>query len=755
MFDTVVDLHKIIDQIQIAGDPIDSETMMGIIMGTNDEFQDPTKMGKLRDLRKYRSEILTKVVSISDRINSKLGKVTEKDIEKMADPFGIKEMRKTAKKDLEKKWDEIKKNLETTGINMELPKSPTSEKKEKDDSGDSVEQKVYGGVEMRDDRLAKKIAEEIANKTGGDAASILDVLKKNTASNEKNYASLNRLENYFLNKSGGIIDTLTSLFTLLAVGIVGLIAGEPLLKLVDKFFGTHLANDFSNATSNLHKFSGYILDAGKLLLMGLTVSMNTITDVAKGIKTAAFSTISKALSPAKVKEVSEVASSTKKITNPWKGAQGTSFEFHGEDGKKLSKQAFEKMHGVHPDKFKGVLDETVEIEKDLGGAAKEGSKLGAISKIGSKLGSMGKIFGKLLRGLPWIGRVMDIYTAISDIGQGDYTGGVLRLISAASTFLGPEFAIPIGIAVDWLDDELTRKNDGGGKPGKGKILLNMVSEWGKLILKTPFFKNIIDIGDAISKGDWKRVLKDAAHLNPLVGLFWDFCENASKEIKNDKAPISIGSIFQDLRKAFSKALVNMLPESIFGVKIRSWVAEKLGISDYGSSESEPTITEEHHKQEHAAKPSPAPTPKPKNLEEKTSSKQSVDTASELAKKTEEQNEKLRLFKEQTGIDTNTTNPSNVFSSPMNMDLNSKTKISTVDISKLNDFSSTLPKSISLDAKSMEGFADTMSGLFSNINQTSPSLSIGSTKGDEAIITGSRGDHIYISRTKWINTLRYQ
>ena len=131
----------------------------------------------------------------------------------------------------------------------------------------------------------------------------------------------------------------------------------------------------------------------------------------------------------------------------------------------------------------GVAKGTEAASEVLAGSiAKTGAK--AVAKAG--LGSLLKGgLGFILKKIPFIGAIIDVGAGVSDIVQGDYVGGTLRMLAALSNLI-PVVGPFIGMFVDFLDDMLTEKAGTKNEKKSFGMLLGILQDIGKNIIKFIF-----------------------------------------------------------------------------------------------------------------------------------------------------------------------------------------------------------------------------------------------------------------------------
>jgi len=97
------------------------------------------------------------------------------------------------------------------------------------------------------------------------------------------------------------------------------------------------------------------------------------------------------------------------------------------------------------------------------------------------------------------------------------------------------------------------------------------------------------MGTHIGEGKYGEAFMDIATLIPGVSFLVELFNQEKTAISDLSAsgkPITFSSVLKATGGALIKAILNMLPESILGVSIRSRVADMLGISGYGDTKDD-------------------------------------------------------------------------------------------------------------------------------------------------------------------------
>ena len=525
--------YSILDKVEKAGNALsDDEILEFVMFGSETNEEKNSTEAKYKIAKNIRSNIQLKLIDISNKTYQKINEITDKQIEEFSDPYGISEMRKTAKADLEKKWEDLKKKLDSVNIDLsdvtkqikdKTEASATSSSpllsadtnkafsiiadkleklvdiqtntrkvkinegnfnkvKEKSGLSESVLKNFYAmALETKKEKapLSQELYEVGPKTFELDEKSIMEISKKLNLKDEETDALLKGLlEDSKEQKSilgdiaeslkGSLLKSLTELFTVLAAGVAAIIFGKPLLELVDKMFGTNLTQAFDQATSSLQKFSGFILDGLKVGLMAISVLTQTLKGIGGLVKTLALgslNTIKNGFGDIMGGIKSSVGGWFSKISAQTSEVAGSSLKAAGDVGNVASEAS-------------GVATSEVLA----GSIAKTGAK--AVAKAG--LGSLLKGgLGFILKKIPFIGAIIDVGAGVSDIVQGDYVGGTLRMLAALSNLI-PVVGPFIGMFVDFLDDMLTEKAGTKNEKKSFGMLLGILQDIGKNIIKFIF-----------------------------------------------------------------------------------------------------------------------------------------------------------------------------------------------------------------------------------------------------------------------------
>lgn len=568
---------ELLSKLEIAG-PIDSKDFLKILLGND------TSSLKIKD------EIKKTVVSKVEEI--------------IGSTVVIKNTVDDSVLQIKSATDNIKKVADIYGTNLgkfQMPKlSAIDEKNTKKDEKDqpssdkTEEPKLYktkpDEVNIADEtiaRLSKTLG--LSNK---ETNSLLKGLKKSVDDENEH---LSRLDKFLASKSGGLLDTLFSFGSLLLKGGLALLAGSTfgpvILKTIDNIFGTNLTGLFAPFKESLSKWQGWMDAFGKWsTLLGIKL-MKIVTTLplklAKGIfgsKAAATGAAATAKTAAKIISKPSAATTTiaakalgmftrKKVPSPVVPAKAPrKLPLRGPGGR------FVKAPPVKPP---GMISKATSA---VGGVFKKASKVGGMLTGAVKFGAglLGAIGKKLLTKIPGIGLLISAGLGIKKLMNGDIVGGLLDITSGLVGLI-PFAGIPLSIAIDLLSANVTKKA-GGDQKKKGAVLGDMFGKFWKWIkekmLLIPGMKALFDIGSSIMKGDWKGFLKNASWLIPPFQFLSKILDGAKNMINPKDKPLSFGDFFSNIYKSLIKAVINLLPETILGVSVRSRAAKLLGVDGY-------------------------------------------------------------------------------------------------------------------------------------------------------------------------------
>jgi predicted PurR-regulated permease PerM len=756
--------YSILDKVEKAGNALsDDEILEFVMFGSETNEEKNSTEAKYKIAKNIRANIQLKLIDISNKTYQKINEITDKQIEEFSDPYGISEMRKTAKADLEKKWEDLKKKLDSVNIDLsdvtkqikdKTEASATSSSpllsadtnkafsiiadkleklvdiqtntrkvkinegnfnkvKEKSGLSESVLKNFYAmALETKKEKapLSQELYEVGPKTFELDEKSIMEISKKLNLKDEETDALLKGLlEDSKEQKSilgdiaeslkGSLLKSLTELFTVLAAGVAAIIFGKPLLELVDKMFGTNLTQAFDQATSSLQKFSGFILDGLKVGLMAISVLTQTLKGIGGLVKTLALgslNTIKNGFGDIMGGIKSSVGGWFSKISAQTSEVAGSSLKAAGDVGKVASEASGVAKAagdvGKVASEASGVAKGTEAASEVLAGSiAKTGAK--AVAKAG--LGSLLKGgLGFILKKIPFIGAIIDVGAGVSDIVQGDYVGGTLRMLAALSNLI-PVVGPFIGMFVDFLDDMLTEKAGTKNEKKSFGMFLGILQDIGKNIIKFIFGWAPSWITDPIFK---------------FFGI---------ETSGGNEAPINS-------KPENGRSLPENKPEALEGKP--SMPQGKGYKGDGGTSVTTSEIA--------------------------TSSPTVVEASKEAAKQQQSimiPSDVVNALKDQTGGEVDLTNP-NGFMSKIGSLYGMGGKQGSVTISDLAR-SDVMPSMMSanapvgLDPSSAKMIADAVS-----IGGTSVSISGGSSaQSDDSIVISSRNDHLDYQKSQYRNT----
>ena len=583
----------------------------------------------------------------------------------------------------------------------------------KNDSDDNViNPKIYGSGKKNEgisEETSKKLV-EILNLDETQSKKLIELTEKNSSD------QLNILGK--ISESVGI----GGFVTVLAATIVGLLFGHSMAGLMDKIFGTHLQKDIDSVTTNIKQYSGFAVDSLKILWMAYTAATNTVklftkalfsplktlTTIGKAIGTTvsgaasagsrAIASIS-ALAKPKVENVQKM----KSVENPWiKDADGNvKFKTEGKDsmGRKTlrTKEMWENEHGVSADKFKGIEDARIKIpiKQTAEELAAEAEKTAAVATEKA----LGKSIGKqALKGVAKVGLGGLLKAGLGAIFKKiPIIGALVDFATAISDIRNGDYVGATLRTIGGIASLISMTGVGAviGIPLMFAVdfLDDMLTQKAGGDPAKKSFKQIPDIVGTLIKSiaDWAVGIMDT-----VIKWFIPWWKSSKKSVDKD---VGVQWIQQGRNKSHG-----------------FWADANGNRIEHPDEEQKTASTD-------------------------ISSAGDVEAANELVMNGEIQDGIFATLKRQSGLDKDQIK---------NLLINYNKPPSITDVSKLNDISSSLPKSFAIDGKSMSDFTNTLSNTFMNLNRPTPSLSMGNVEGDESIITSNRGDQIYMTRTKWFN-----
>jgi hypothetical protein len=230
-----------------------------------------------------------------------------------------------------------------------------------------------------------------------------------------------------------------------------------------------------------------------------------------------------------------------------------------------------------------VVGTALSIAIDVFSAVRD-TKTGGSEKAGA--GNMGwvngikKWIGERIKYVPVIGPLIDMAKAF---GDGNYLDALGYLAKAAIP--------PLGIIIDLFDNTEAISNAavsaGNWIADTGAWLYSKAKDM-------PIIGSLIKAGEAIAGGKWGDVLGYLGEaIEPLqyIGkLIESGAENVAQAVTTGDFS-SIKTFFTTIKDSLIKAVLNLLPDEIFGISVRSRVAKMLGIAGYGDVKDGDSVTQ--------------------------------------------------------------------------------------------------------------------------------------------------------------------
>lgn len=226
------------------------------------------------------------------------------------------------------------------------------------------------------------------------------------------------------------------------------------------------------------------------------------------------------------------------------------------------------------------------IIKNLGGILLKPFKF---LKGGKIMSVFGKIAGRLfkflkpvLKRIPGIGSLISWSFAVSRFKKGDVVGGLIDVASGIAT-LFPGVGTAIGIGLDVLNAFLDMKKGGedGVKPaGSG---FNIGDFFGKVkdkIMNNFPIKNLVEFwggAQMVMSGNFKEGFTKMAFAIPFMKPLSDWLFGPAEAEDTPGALAKAGNMMKILKDTLAKKMLNILPESLFGISIRARLGKMLGI----------------------------------------------------------------------------------------------------------------------------------------------------------------------------------
>jgi SLT domain-containing protein len=245
-----------------------------------------------------------------------------------------------------------------------------------------------------------------------------------------------------------------------------------------------------------------------------------------------------------------------------------------------------------------ILKSVTGLFSKVAGKSVIGRALGGIGSIFSTLGGkLFKMISPVLKRIPGIGTIISWGFAYTRFKSGDTIGGIIDVLSGIAT-LFPGVGTVIGIGLDVLNAFLDFKTGGATAEAsikKGNIVKDWLSNawnyWKEKILNIPIIKNIIETGEAFSKGDWALALTKLIRIIPNAGWILDWMG-----MTEDRSVESLNQSFNALANFWT-----WVKESVFGKigsmisSIINWSKEKLSdiisyIPGFGDEKIDPPVS---------------------------------------------------------------------------------------------------------------------------------------------------------------------
>lgn len=193
------------------------------------------------------------------------------------------------------------------------------------------------------------------------------------------------------------------------------------------------------------------------------------------------------------------------------------------------------------------------------------------------LSGLAKTLTPLLKKLPLIGTIISWGFAYSRFKSGDVVGGVIDILSGIATIF-PGVGTAIAIGLDVLNAFLDFKGGGAtaeASDKKGNIakgwLENAWNYWKEQILNVPLIKNITDLGNAFSQGDWSLALTKLVRLIP--GASWLLDWMGMTEEKSVEVIDTQFNMISDFFTWIKESVIDKITNTVS--KVIDWSKEKI------------------------------------------------------------------------------------------------------------------------------------------------------------------------------------
>jgi hypothetical protein len=209
--------------------------------------------------------------------------------------------------------------------------------------------------------------------------------------------------------------------------------------------------------------------------------------------------------------------------------------------------------------------------------------------MGNWIKNLGKWMQEKLRDIPIIGPAIK---AAEEFSKGNYLKGLKQLV----------YIVPL---FETIGAMLGDKETGAVAQGMGNIVKKIGAWIAEKIREVPVIGPAIRASEEFSKGNYLKGLKQLAYIFPpfeMIGALLGDKETGGVAQGGAGILKSIGSFLKGIKDSILRAILNLLPEKILGISIRSRAASLLGI-DMGAVADDPQTA--NQQQESAPKPARA------------------------------------------------------------------------------------------------------------------------------------------------------
>lgn len=290
------------------------------------------------------------------------------------------------------------------------------------------------------------------------------------------------------------------------------------------------------------------------------------------------------------------------------------------------------------------------IIKNLGGILLKPFKFLKGGKIMSIFGKMAsrlfKFLKPVLKRIPGIGSLISWSFAVSRFKKGDVVGGLIDVASGIAT-LFPGIGTAIGIGLDVLNAFLDMKKSGeeGVKPaGSGFSIGDFFGKVKDKIMNNFPIKNLVEFWSGVGmvmSGNFKEGFTKMAFAIPFMKPLSDWLfgtPDAETGERPGGALAKAGNMMKVLKDTLAKKMLNILPESLFGISIRARLGKMLGIdlgpvvddekyTDNGTTSKRSASIERRSRQRNTKEVSSTPVVKTKTSKQIPQRRRNVDVNS--------------------------------------------------------------------------------------------------------------------------------